>query len=125
MRFLEEQQAWLLPPPAGASCEVLVAGNSGAPKRLCMDTLAHALDALQVLQQQAWKYLNEFVSPSALGMPEQWNLEALECGCGPARRDDQIALVYSHADDINGEWSVTLQLSNRHFFPVAFARRQI
>ncbi|NVM88896.1 hypothetical protein FHT32_002544 [Variovorax sp. SG517] len=90
-----------------------------------MDTLSHALDGLQALQQKAWTYLTEFVSPNALGTQEQWTLESLECGCGQATRDNQIALVYSHAGDVNGEWSVTLQLSSRRFFTVAFARRQI
>lgn len=125
MRYLEEQNAWLLEAPRGHELEVLAGGSADAAKPASVALVDRALSDVSLLESSARGYLREFLSQSLSEVLGSWTLEGLESGCGEAPRDDQVALVFSDPADTYGQWSVSFQFSSDRFFPVAFGRRQI
>jgi hypothetical protein len=123
-RYLEYENAWLLPSPDGESCEVLVAGDSAGPnaKRLALSEAAIRL--LPELRERAAAYLDEFVDCMKFATTSKWHLEGFSCGSA-GETEDQFSLGFSREDDTYGKWSVTFQLSSGRYFPVAFARHSI
>jgi hypothetical protein len=125
MRYIEEQHAWLADPLPGSQVEILIAGSAGAANAGCVALLSRIRDELFPLEASARGHLREYLKPSLLETLSTWTVEAVEVGCGEARRDDQAAMILSDSDDTYGQWSVTFQYSGGRFFPVAFSRRQI
>ena len=125
MRYIEEQNAWLVEPLSGSEFEVLIAGSGAGARADCLALLSRIHGALVPLEASARGHLRDYLSANLLESLPRWTLEAIEVGCGEARRDDQLAIILSDPDDTYGQWSVTFQDSSDRFFPVAFARRQV
>jgi hypothetical protein len=130
MRYLESEGAWLIPPPAGESLEVLVAGNSNAPEPARLELVRRALAILGELRDRAAAYLDAFVDRVRFAKGNTWYLEGLEAGTEPGELASRLRLCFTVEGDTYGYWSVTFEVppseaTQSMFFPVSFARRQV
>jgi hypothetical protein len=125
MRYLEDQNAWLVQRLSRHELEVLVGGGADAPKPVSLVLVDRALSDLSLLESSARSHLREFLKPSLLETLDTWTLEGVESGCGEAPRDDHVALIFSDIGDTYGQWSVRFEVFSDRFFAVAFGRRQI
>jgi hypothetical protein len=80
------------------------------------------LDALLV---QATAYLDEFVERAKFAEGNAWYFEGLESGRVAAEAENQFNVHFSIEGDTNGFWSVSFQVAGSHYYPMAFARRQV
>ena len=122
--YIEERHAWLLPSIGAGQCEVLVAGDRAAPSARCLALTEEAVRSLGHLQQRAATYLDEFVDRKKFATDSDWYLEGFECGLA-GQGENQFTLTFSLEGDTYGRWSVTFQISNGKYFPIALDRRQI
>lgn len=125
MRYLQDQNAWLVSPPEGESFEVLVAGGPAGPNAARMAAIEAATRLLPELRSQAISYLELFVEREKFAKGEQWFFEGLESGRIASETEDQLSMYFSIEGDIYGEWSVSFQVSGPRYYPVGFSRRQI
>lgn len=125
MRYLDREGVWLLSPPLGESCEILVPGNATAPSGDLLEFANQVVLELPSLRGRAVMHIEEFaprVSPSGGG---EWYLEGLDFGYPEALPKGMFRLCFSNSDDTYGEWSVFFTESSSVYFPVKFSRAQV
>jgi hypothetical protein len=124
MRYLPDDELWLLPSPEGLDCEILVGGDQSSPDPVRLALVLDATAAIERLQSEARSYLESFVDPTKVGAEGQWHLEGLK---SEPRNEttEQCSLYFSIENDLYGEWSVTFEVSTGKYYPVAFSRRQL